>query len=63
MSRANLQLGSQSANSCSCISVGYIPGSAVTVRPVLTQLPIPRQQPITIVLLKAVNKKKKNAGA
>jgi len=63
MSQPNLQLGSQSVNSCSGVSVGYIPGSAVTVRPVLTQLPIPRQQPITKVLLKAVNKKKKNAGA
>ena len=71
MSQRNFQLGSQSVNSCSDVSVtvnnghgpaGYVPGSAVTVQPVLTQQPVPRQQPITKVLLKAVNKKK-NAGA
>ena len=73
MSQRNFQLGSQLVNSCSGVSVtvnnghgpfaGYVLGSAVTVRSVLTQQPVPQQQPITKVLLKAVNKKKKNAGA
>ena len=68
MSQRNFQLGSQSVNSCSDVSVtvnnghgpsaGYVPGSAVTVQPVLTQQPVPRQQPTTKVLLKAVNKKR-----
>jgi hypothetical protein len=66
-------LGSQSANNCSGVSVtvnsghpaGYVPGSAVTVRPLLTQASTvtPRQQTIAKVLLKAVNRKKKTAGA
>lgn len=66
-------LGSQSANNCSGVSVtvnsghpaGYVPGSAVTVRPLLTQASTatPRQQAIAKVLLKAVNRKKKTAGA
>ena len=73
MSQRNFHLGSQSANNCSGVSVtvnsghpaGYIPGSAVTVRPVLTQASTatPRQQAIAKVLLKAVNRKKKTAGA
>ena len=73
MSQQDFQLGSQSVNNCSGISVtvnsgpsaGCIPRSAVTIRSIVlrTQQLIPRQQPIAKVLLKTVNKKKKNAGA